>query len=369
MHMKSSKVMGGTDTCVIRGIGMVSAVGVSASQSCASIRAGISRTLSMPEIYYCIPHDPIFEDGTELIAAPLSFLNSVREAYPEPAEWLSLIAEKAFLDLLGSSAYHDESDNETGLFIALPPKLIENDPYAKDEFIYHFHNRIQKDLFPVEDYSFKGHTGVFEMIEAASKAMNEGKISSALIGGVESSLFPDWLYDLDREYRIKSRRNLDGYIPGEAAAFIWIEKKSRMPESMPLTFTIDSQSWDEGIKSPLMPGSFLKNAVSALLNDHDTPVIFCDLNGESKRMEEWGFVRTSLGERLGNPVHLEHPADVLGDVGAATGAALIIAAMYHLQVVNPDRHTALIWTASDQGERRGVTLKKTIRESSETLQE
>ncbi len=368
--MKRSKDMTGTGKCVIRGIGMVSAVGVSASQSCASIQAGISRAMAMPEIYYCMPDDPDFEAGTELIAAPLSFLNSRRDTYPQPAEWLSLISEKAFLDLLGSSAYHDERDNETGLFISLPPKLIENTPHAKDEFIYHFHNRIQKDLFPVEDYSFKGHTGVFEMIEAASKAMNEGKISSALVGGVQSSLFPDWLSDLDREYRIKSRRNLDGYIPGEAAAFIWMEKISRIPEKMPVTLTIDSQSWDEGIQSPLTPGSSLKNVVSSLLNDHDdTPVIFCDLNGESKRMEEWGFVRTSLGERLENPVHLEHPADVLGDVGAATGTVLIITAMHHLQVVNPDRHTALIWTASDHGERRGLTLKKTMREPSGTHQE
>jgi 3-oxoacyl-[acyl-carrier-protein] synthase-1 len=343
---------------VISGIGMISSVGISASQTCASLSAGITRKTSMPEIYYCRADDPDFEDGTELIAAPVSFLKPMREQYPEPAKWLACIGEKAFSDLMESSIYSDERDSETGLFISLPPQLNDADPKIKDEFIYHFHNRIEKDLFPVETYCFEGHTGVFTMIDAARNAISEGKITSAIVGCVESCLFPDWLDELDRDYRIKSPRNIDGYTPGEAAAFLWLAKESQAPKDNDVTFTIDDLASDTGLNPS--PGASLKNVVAGLLNDTDeTKVIFCDLNGESKRMEEWGFVRTSLGERLGNPVHVEHPADVLGDIGASTGAALIIAAMYHLQIMNKDCHTALIWTASDNGERRAVIVRKT----------
>lgn len=345
---------------VISGIGMISSIGISASQSCASLSAGISRRKNMPEIYYCYADDPDFEDGTELIAAPVSFLKPMREKYPEPDEWLALMAEKAFTDLMESSDYDDEMDCETGLFISLPVKLIEKDPAMKDAFIYHFHNRIEKDLFPCEAYCFTGHTGVFSMINAAVDAIAEGKITRAIVGGVESCLFPDWLDDLDREYRIKSPRNIDGYIPGEAAAFLLLEKENKSQQENTVTFTIDALSSATGLHTPQAPGSALKKVISGLLEGLDeTPVIFCDLNGESWRMEEWGFARTSLGERLGNPVLLEHPADMLGDVGAATGAALIIAAMYHIQIMNKDHHTALIWTSSDQGERRAVRLRKT----------
>ena len=88
------------DKLVISGIGMISSVGISASQSCASLNAGIARKTTMPELYYCRADDPFFEDGTELIAASVSFLSPMRKKYPEPAEWLACIAEKAFLDLI-----------------------------------------------------------------------------------------------------------------------------------------------------------------------------------------------------------------------------------------------------------------------------
>ncbi len=345
---------------VITGIGMISSIGISASQSCASFSAGIARRTSMPEIYYCHADDPDFEDGTELIAAPVSFLKSMREKYPEPSEWLALMAEKAFSDLMENSAYDAEMDRETGLFLSLPVILIENDPAMKDAFIYHFHNRIEKDLFPCESYCCTGHTGVFSMMDEAAKAFSEGKITRAIVGGVESCLFPKWLDELDRDYKIKSPRNIDGYIPGEASAFLLLEKENKERQKNAVTFTIDALSSTTGLHIPQAPGSALKQVISAVLDGlEETPVIFCDVNGESWRAEEWGFARTSLGERLRYPVLLEHPADTFGDIGAATGAALVIAAMYHMQIMDRDRHTALIWTSSDQGERRAVRLRKT----------
>jgi len=344
---------------IISGIGMISSLGISASQSCASLSAGISRRTNMPEIYYCYADDPDFEDGTELIAAPASFLKPMRDKYPEPAEWLACMAEKAFMDLMESSAYDDDQDCETGLFVSLPTKLTEKDPAMEDAFITHFHNRIEKDLFPCEAYCFTGHTGVFSMMDAAMNAIAEGKIARAIVGGVESCLFPEWLDELDREYKIKSPRNIDGYIPGEAAAFLLLEKEGRTSDANTVTFTIDALLSETELSPSPSPGLALKKVISGLLEGFDeAPVIFCDLNGESRRMEEWGFARTRLGERLGNPVLLEHPADLLGDIGAATGAVLIIAAMYHMQIMNKDSHTALIWTSSDQGERWAVRLKK-----------
>jgi 3-oxoacyl-[acyl-carrier-protein] synthase-1 len=379
-------------TLAIRGIGMISSAGISASQTCGSVAAGITRKKSVPGIYHCMADDPEFENGTPLLAAPISFLDQERMKNREPAEWLACIGEKAFSDLVESSEYTDDRDCETGLFISLPRQFKEAGPEMIDAFTYHFHNRIEKDLFPVEQYDFTGQTGVFSMIGAAIKAMADGRITRAIVGGVESSLFSDWLDALDRDYRIKSPRNIDGYVPGEAAAFLWLEKEGRSPkgdnrafipqgnklhksrqaaqlsftppggkfrksrQAAQLSFIIDELASDSGL-NPL-PGSALKNVVSSLLVESDeTPIVFCDLNGESRRMEEWGFVRTGLGERLGHSPRVVHPADVLGDIGAATGAVLIIIAMYHLQVITKDPESALVWTASDSGERMAVRLR------------
>ena len=344
---------------VITGVGMVSSIGLTAVQSCASLNAGITRKRTMPELYYCNAEDPEFEDGTVLVAAPLSWLNPLRETYPEPSEWLAFIASHGFSDLMKSSQYDHDRFAETGLFLSLPPMVEDQCQSITSGFLYHFHNRIGKDIFPCEKMCFSGHTGVFQMIEEAKNALDDGTITCAIVGGVESCLFPKWLNKLDLDYKIKSGKNIDGYIPGEASAFFILEKHEKTSEKDNDMFVLD------GMSSATLPGAYhagglyLKTVLSELLHDDtDPPVVFCDLNGESKRMEEWGYARTSLGDRLGNPVLVEIPAINLGDVGAASGAVLIIVAMYFLHHKYENHPGALIFTASDSGDRRAVRLIK-----------
>lgn len=348
-----------TAPLVITGVGMVSSIGITAVQSCASLNAGISRNSTMPELYYCKADDPDFEDGTVLVAAPLSWLNPVRKEFKEPSKWLALIASQGFSDLMKSSQYDPDRFDETGLFLSLPPMIEDQCQSITSGFLYHFHNRIGKDIFPCEKMCFSGHTGVFQMIEEAKKALDDGIITCAIVGGVESCLFPEWLVKLDLDYRIKSDKNIDGYIPGEAAAFFIMEKQETMTEKDKDMFVL------EGMSSVTLPGAYhgggmyLKTVLSELLHDAtDPPVIFCDLNGESNRMEEWGYARTNLGDLLGNPVLLEIPAIKMGDVGAASGGVLIIVSMYFLHHKYENHTGALIFTASDSGDRRAVRLTK-----------
>jgi 3-oxoacyl-[acyl-carrier-protein] synthase I len=342
-----------TSPLVISGYGMVSSIGITADQTCTSLDAGIGRKTIMSELYFCRAADPEFEDGTALLAAPISWLVERRDAFG-PAEWLSMIAEKAFSDLLDNSAYTDEQFSTTGLFISLPPMLNQS-AGMKDEFIYRFHNLIEQDIFPCEEYSFEGHSGVIFMIEKAWQQLDSGTITRAIVGGIESCLFPEWLDKLDNDYRIKSRRNIDGYIPGEIAAFIIIEKDSVKRDKNKAAFLID------GLAADNSAGGLKKVVSDLLVESGEHPVIVSDMNGESKRMNDWGMVKTALGERLGAPVILEHPADCLGDMGAASGTALTIIAMYYLKNKYPDKQSALILTSSDHKERRAIRVIKTGR--------
>jgi 3-oxoacyl-[acyl-carrier-protein] synthase I len=342
-----------TSPLVISGYGMVSSIGITAEQTCSSLNAGIARKTIMSELYFCRAADPEFEDGTALLAAPISWLVARRTAFG-PAEWLSMIGEKAFSDLMDNSAYTDEQFSTTGLFISLPP-LLNQCAGMKDEFIYRFHNLIENDSFPCEEYSFEGHSGVFSLIEKAWQEIDKGTILRAIVGGIESCLFPEWLDKLDNDYRIKSRRNIDGYIPGEIGAFIIIEKDSSRRDKNKTAFLID------GLTSENSAGGLRKVVSDLLVENVEPPIVVADLNGESKRMKDWGMVKTALGERLGSPAILEHPADTLGDMGAASGAALTIIAMYYLQNKYPDKQSALILTSSDHKERRAIRVIKTGR--------
>lgn len=312
----------------------------------------------MPERYLCMSDDPFFAEKTALTAAPVSFLETIRKNVHDPVEWLALMAEHAFSDLVESSEYRDVYDGETGLFVSLPPQLSNLGTGMENAFVIPFHNRIEKDLFHLESYCFEGHTGVFSLMEQARDALLAGEIRNAIVGGVESSLFPQWLSELDRDYKIKSDRNIDGYIPGETAAFVWLTQKSHQTRREDAdVFEVDRLNINRGNDLTTSPASALTEVISELLHDSDSNYLFfCDLNGQSHRMDEWGYVRTRLGEQLGNSVQLYHPADSLGDIGAASGAALIILAAYHLKNKISSPNQALIWTASERGERAAMRL-------------
>lgn len=355
----------GNESLIIKGVGMVSSLGVTALQTLSSMDSGISRKSLMPGLYYTLPEDPRFDESFELIAAPLGFLESRRDDFPEPSRWLSFVGEKAFADLIENSGKNsgmdDDEDQRTGLFVSLPAMLTKETANEKDAFIQHFHNLIEKDIFPVEDYCFEGHTGVFTLMEKARDALYKGEISRAIVGGVQSCLFTDWLKRLDKDYQLKSRRAMDGYIPGEVAAFLWLEKAEKTDKKEIASFTIDAIRLSQNSIKNQAPASALTHVVSGCLSHAATPpVIFGDLNGQSKRMDEWGFTLARMGERLGNPPVLRHPADSLGDMGAASGAVLTIIAIHELQKKYKNHDNALIFTASDHDERAAVLLTRKL---------
>jgi uncharacterized protein (TIGR02270 family) len=79
------------------------------------------------------------------------------------------------------------------------------------------------------------------------------------------------------------------------------------------------------------------------------------MNGESYRAREWGFTELRV---LRNPhprLEVFHPADCLGDVGAASGTLLIGLAAMALSE-NPSRHNFLVFASSESGERGAVIL-------------
>ena len=355
----------GNEKLLIKGVGMVSSLGITALQSLSSIHAGISRKSTMPGLYYTLPEDAHFDEATALVAAPLSFLESRRNDFPAPSQWLAFMGEKAFSDLMENTDFEEDEERKTGMFVSLPSMLVDDDLTEKDRFITHFHNYIEKDIFPVEDYCFEGHTGVFAMMEKARDALIKGTIDRAIVGGVESCLFKDWLLELDKKYMLKSRRAIDGYIPGEAAAFLWIEKAPKKNQRQindrvdGMAFTIDDIRLMQHSMEVRIPASALTDVISRCLpHEEKLKVIYGDLNGQSKRMDEWGYAETRLGDRLGSPLILRHPADTLGDMGAAAGAVLTILAVHELQNTYKDHDNALIFTASNHGARAAVLLTK-----------
>jgi 3-oxoacyl-[acyl-carrier-protein] synthase-1 len=83
-----------------------------------------------------------------------------------------------------------------------------------------------------------------------------------------------------------------------------------------------------------------------------------DLNGESYRAREWGLSQVMLLEHFRRLKHIWHPADSLGDVGAASGAVLVSLAARAWDKEYAPAEKCLIFAGSDDGSRGALLLQR-----------
>jgi 3-oxoacyl-[acyl-carrier-protein] synthase-1 len=84
--------------------------------------------------------------------------------------------------------------------------------------------------------------------------------------------------------------------------------------------------------------------------------VYCDLNGERGRAAEYGFAMLKLAPVLVNSSEFVSPADCWGDVGAASGALLMIAALSAGRRGWSRGGDAVVWCASETGERAAALI-------------
>ena len=349
------------DDIVVTGVGMVSPVGSTAAQTFASIRSGIRRMRELPEIYCCLPEDPRFDDAEPLVGSAISHLDAKRRRTECASEWLGLLAGRAFADLLESSRLEAGVLKRLGLFLAIPTAAAL--PVVPADVATHLHNHAEVDeLGHVQIVPGERPTAL-ALAEAAASLLRERKIDFAAVGAVDSYLFPERLSVLDKGWRLLSTRNPDGFQPGEAAAFVLLERRATCERrGVPALATLRGSAQARFEKEKGLPnrGVEVASTLERLLaaESGHAPLIVCDLNGESARTKEWGHALSRLGRRLGEGLALEHPASVLGDVGAATGAVLLATAVRYLATKHAARPGALIWAGADDGERRALHLAR-----------
>ena len=348
---------------VLSAVGMVSPVGVNATQTFTSVRANIPRKQERPDIYLCMPEDPDLDESEPLVASPISHLNCHWRTDGRAAEWLALLAARAFVDLWSNAKLTAGDEGGTGLLLSLPGKRPGWGPEQGESFAEWFHNLAGHDSFAYRQFSWMGSGGALDLCAQACRLVREGQLKRAIVGGVDSYLFPKWLEPLDRAYRINSTRNHDGFCPGETAAFFLLEpvaearrRSLQQWAEVRATATASCAPTPAGHDA----GASLADVLSRVIPADATPppLVVCDLNGEMGRAREWGYALSRLGNALRAPLALEHPAAVRGDMGAASGAALVVLAAHYLHTKHRDRSSAVLWTASDGGERHAVLLAR-----------
>ena len=201
-----------------------------------------------------------------------------------------------------------------------------------------------------------GRAAALIAIERALAAVREDPTATVLVGGVDSFLDLRLLGNLVKEKRVLGPRVMDGFIPGEGAAFIALSgadapSTSRSGTRVSVQGAVSVRDPGHRYGTEPAKGEGLALAIAQLrqgLNGAAAPVAttFAGFNGENFDAKLWGVARLRHTDFFDPEMVTDHPLDKFGDTGAATGAILVALATQAL-MTGARTGPALVWAASD----------------------
>ncbi|WP_437326046.1 hypothetical protein [Sorangium sp. So ce381] len=343
---------------VITAAGMVTALGDTAASTTAAVRARLTRFREWPS-YPCLPADPPRpEEPFSVVAA----YTDLPRALDLPVRLLAL----ALQDLATSADLARADLEDASFFLARPsPGPSAHHHELRDAFRERLADAAGIDAVTRGLLAPDGHAAMLLGLAHAARAVEADPGTPWIVAGADALVDVGLLEALDHARRLKSRRNLDGFIPGEAAAALLVEHRRRAEaRGAPILAEIEGSGVGQEpqtIESGDPPsGAALAAALAAACAAGGPPAwVLCDLNGESYRAKEWGLARVRAPALLGGVRALWHPADGYGDVGAATGGCLAAACVRSFERgaarASPAGRAAL-FAGSGDGTRAAVCL-------------
>jgi 3-oxoacyl-[acyl-carrier-protein] synthase-1 len=348
---------------VITAMSGVTPVGGNIDQTCAAIASGIN-LFEDYEYYECQPHDPEWDPPLPLIASCFSLIEPELEGYQR----LVSLGVQCLKELMPKSKLKRKDLGRCGLLLALPQKDEVVSKWAlEDRYIQQITRTTGLTSFATTGSSCRGSAGVFSLLNRAQSMIESGEVDCCIVGGIDTYIDYDRLDLYDSQWRIKSERNVDGFIPGEGAVMFLLEKASaaanRNIEKLAALSKVVGDVEPNNIRSGKnSSGTGLGNAIAKLQQitglEEKIAWTFSDMNGESYRGYEWGIVLVRHNALFDEQHLLDHPADCVGESGAAGGALLVAQAAFSFAKGMNAADNALIYVSSDQGERAAMLVQK-----------
>lgn len=213
----------------------------------------------------------------------------------------------------------------------------------------------------------QGHAGALRCLEVAEDRVTRRPSEICIVAGADSYFHGDTLDWLAEQGQLSASHVRGGFIPGEAAgALVLGGAISRRRLGLRTLAHIRAvktavekhpqKSEHEGLGEGLTVA--VQGVVESLrLPDDAVDAVFCDINGERYRSEEWGFAVLRLGQAL-RTFDYEAPCGSWGDVGAASGVLFSILAARSWARAYARGPRALVWCSSEGGLRGAALLEQ-----------
>jgi len=326
---------------------MCSAVGLSAAASCAAIRVGLTGFDDTAFVF----------DGSLLQGAEVPLEKPWRGR-----EKLLRMAELA----IGECTAHlpPASLREIPLLLAVAERDRPGRLQGLDQsLLQDLMERCGGPFHPDSRVIGNGRVGGIEAIDLASRFLVRPQGGSCLVVGTDGFLSAATLTAYHARKRLLTAGNSDGFIPGEAAAAILLERSTARSNG-----GLSIRGWgfareEAGLESELplrgegLAGAIRESLSRSGLDYHSIDYRICDANGEQYPFKEAALAMARTLRVRKESFDLWHTADCIGEVGAATVPCALAMAWYAAEKRYAPGPGILLHVGNTDGQRAALVLR------------
>jgi 3-oxoacyl-[acyl-carrier-protein] synthase-1 len=329
----------------IKSTGLVTSVGLSAPATCAAIRARISN-----------PTETRFIDsGGEWIMAHQVALEKPWRGRTK----LAKMAAMAIAECLEGTPRQEWASIPLLLCVAereRPGRLEGLD----DQLFLDIQQELDARFAPESAVVAHGRVSVAIALAQARKMIHEGNAPHVLIAAADSLLTWSTLSVYEREERLLTASNSNGFMPGEAGGALLVGRPGGNGELLcsGIGFGVEQAHIDSG--EPLRAEG-LATAIKGALTDagcemHDLDYRITDLSGEQYYFKEAALALSRTLRKRKEEFDIWHPAECVGESGSAAGVAVLAVASAACRKAYTVSPNILAHMANDAGQRAATVL-------------
>lgn len=339
--------------------GAATALG-NAEESAAASRAGLQRIRAVRDSEYT----------PESTGRPSEVMGCSTQWTPgfEGDGRLLQLVQVALEDMLRRGVPTEWPRGTTSIFLTLPTFGRETGA-AADSHTTRTRSRIESRVMNVLSTSavgistgdvsfFSQRSGAVLAIGEAARKLHSGECDIALVIAADSLTDPNRIITDIAKRQVKTDDNPTGYIPGEAAVALLLQREHTGTECVLHAPTIAIAP--EGAQgSPACGAAAISKAVQETMASagiaFDSPgTLYLDLNGEVERNEEWGHALVKLQGLRNWKTRL--PATSFGETGTASPLLGVMLAKAAFDRRYSNRTNALVMSVDKDGTRASLAM-------------
>lgn len=335
----------------ISAVGMATALGLDADATSAAVRARISGVILQRHLSLSGP-DPEWDPREALRAGRVPSLDPRLVG----AARLRELATTALGDTARRGGLSRADLASTAILFSLPEDDAATSAWGLEVLPHAILERAALTGARHVEVLREGHTGGLTALGRAGELVAARAVARALIVAADTLVSADRVAVLDASGRLRSKRTRDGFVPGEGSVALLVAPLD--DASMARVGALGRGHEPDGLHSDRAPtGQGLEAALrGTVANGRPIEWLLSDMNGESHRGMELAAARARLADVLAADVIVDHPAELIGDLGAAAGALLLACAAAALADGTAPADVAVVVAGAERGSRVAVSL-------------